>query len=269
MNFEKLSVTGAGEFNIDQDLAGYNVEIEGGNLVVHHGVTLDGNIAAGTLTAEDTVKVFGTVTGNVSLFAGADTVENAGRIEGDVLLGAGNDRYIARDGGVVTGTIDGGSGDNTFIFRLGGIEGSIPGKVVNFNSFGVFGPGTLDLALNEGQNYANIELLEGANLTFADHGGTVGNIIGDATAQVVAIGTALTGGVSLGGGNDTLNLTLNGTLSGALDGGEEVDHSADNDVLNITLVGTSAINGATNFETIKVSGTDELTIGGNSATTSS
>lgn len=262
VNFEKLAITGAGEFNIDQDLAGYDVGMEGGKLVVHHGVTLDGNVGSGTLTADDSVAVYGTIHGNVALFNGNDTVENAGRIEGDVLLGAGDDRYIARDGGVVTGTIDGGSGDNTFIFRLGGIEGSIPGNVINFNSFGVFGPGTLDLALNAGQDYARIELMEGANLTLADHGGSVGTIIGDDSAQVVTIGTALTGGVSLGGGNDTLNLMLSGTLSGALDGGENADHSADNDILNITLAGTSAINGATNFETINVSGTDELTIGG-------
>ncbi|MFY0080382.1 hypothetical protein ABTQ07_22215, partial [Acinetobacter baumannii] len=81
-----------------------------------------------------------------------------------VLLGDGNDRYIARAGGVVNGTVDGGAGDNTFIFQLGGgTVGSVPDGVLNFNSYGVYGPGTLDVTLAAGQNYQNLELLEGAN----------------------------------------------------------------------------------------------------------
>lgn len=271
VGFEQMAVLGAGEFHIDQNLAAFDsVVLEGGNLVVDAGSTLDADVLGrdvadpAAVATDDMLSVLGIVAGNVSLGGGDDTVDNRGRIVGDVDLGAGNDRYIARDGGVVTGTIDGGAGDNTFIFRLGGQNGSIPGNVVNFNSIGAYGAGTLEIALNAGQDYANLELLEGANLVLTDNGGTVGNIIGDGTAQQVTIGTALVGGVNLGGGDDILDLTLNGTLSGTLLGGENADGSADNDRLNLALAGNSQIGGMNEFETVRVSAADgvRLTVTG-------
>lgn len=268
--FEQMAVLGAGEFHIDRNLAAFDsVVLEGGNLVVDAGNTLTAEVLGrdvadpGAAASDDSVTVAGAISGDVRLGGGDDTVDNRGRIDGDVDLGAGDDRYIARDGGVVTGTIDGGSGDNTFIFRLGGQNGSIPGNVANFNSIGVYGAGTLEIALAPAQRYENFELLEGANLTITeDRGGSIGTIIGDDSAQTVTIGSTLTDGVELGGGNDTLNLTLNGVLSGALNGGENADGSADNDVLNLTLAGASTINGMNDFEAVNVTGIAALTMAG-------
>ncbi|MBR2173546.1 autotransporter domain-containing protein [Sphingopyxis sp.] len=270
--FEQMAVLGAGEFHIDQNLAAFDeVVLEGGNLVVDAGSALTADIVGRDVAdpaqaaSDDSLNVQGTVQGNVALGGGNDTVDNRGRIAGNVDLGAGDDRYIARDGGVVTGTIDGGAGDNSFIFRLGGQDGSIPGNVANFNSIGVYGAGTLEIALAAGQRYENFELLEGANLSITeDLGGSIGTIIGDASAQQVTIGSTLTGGVNLGGGDDTLNLTLDGILSGSLLGGKNADGSADNDRLNLTLGGDSQINGMNEFETVRVTAADgvRLTVAG-------
>lgn len=252
VNFEQLEIQGAGEFQIDVDVDGFEeVYVNAGTLVVNTGATLGDDVRGGA--SADTVRVHGALAGSISLADGADTVDNSGVINGDVLLGAGDDRYIARDGGLVNGLIDGGDGDNTFIFRLGGNpDASIPGNVSNFNSFGVYGAGTLNIALNAGQNYARLELLEGANLVLEDNGGTVGAIIGDDSAQEVTIGTALVGGVELNGGDDTLNLTLNGTLSRDLNGGAGTDR------MNLTLAGDSSIADMNAFETVRVTAADDI-----------
>lgn len=252
VNFEQLEIQGAGEFQIDVDIDGFeDVRVNAGTLVINAGSTLSDDVSGGALA--DTVRVHGTMAGNITLEAGDDTVDNSGVINGDVLLGEGDDRYIARDGGLVNGLIDGGEGDNTFIFRLGGNpDASIPGNVSNFNSFGVYGAGTLNIALNAGQNYARLELLEGANLVLEDHGGTVGAIVGDDSAQEVTIGTALVGGVELNGGDDTLNLTLNGALSGDLNGGAGTDR------MNLTLAGDSSITDMNAFEDVRVTAADDI-----------
>ncbi|KQY91314.1 autotransporter domain-containing protein [Brevundimonas sp. Root1423] len=252
VNFEQLEIQGAGEFQIDVDVDGFDeVYVNAGTLVVNTGATLGDDVRGGV--SADTVRVHGVLAGNISLAGGADTVDNRGVINGDVLLGDGNDFYIARDGGVVNGDIDGGDGDNTFVFRLGGNpDASIPGNVRNFNSFGVFGTGTLNIALNAGQNYARLALFEGANLVLDDNGGTVGSIIGDDTAQEVTIGSALVGGVELNGGDDTLNLTLNGALSGDLNGGTGTDR------MNLTLAGDSSIADMNAFEDVRVTAADNI-----------
>jgi hypothetical protein len=207
---------------------------------------------------DETVIVQGTVAGDVIMGGGDDTVDNGGVINGDVLLGEGNDRYIARTGGDVNGTVDGGAGANTFIFQLGGgTVGSVPDGVLNFDSYGVYGPGTLDITLATGQNYQNLELLEGANLIVDSSGGTVGNIVGDDSAQHVTLGeNVLTGGVALNGGDDVLDMAFSGVLTGALDGG------AGNDTLNLTLTGAATINGMNRFETANIIGGSILTLGG-------
>ena len=67
---------------------------------------------------------------------------------------------------------------------------------------------------------------------------------------------ALTGGVSLGGGDDTLTMQLSGLLEGALDGG------AGTDTLNLNLTGASSIAGMYGFEITNVSGASPLTLTG-------
>gem|GEM_PF-1441868 len=255
-NFEILAASGAGTLSVDQNATYQNVSIEGGHLSIAGGATLTAPVSGGATADRLTVNAGGAVAGSVNLGAGNDTVDNRGTITGDVNLGDGDDRYIARSGGVVTGTIDGGAGDNTFVFNLENATGSLPGSVLNFNSFGVYGPGTLTVNLDAGQTYQNLEILEGANLVLSGTNGSVANVIGDDSAQSVTIDGALTGGVSLGGGDDSLTMHLSGLLDGALDGG------AGNDTLNLTLDGASSINGMFGFETANIAGASPLTLTG-------
>ncbi len=255
-NFQQLSTAGTGALVIDQDASFQQVLIEGGNLSIAGGATLNAPVLGSAQVDRLSLAGGATLNGSVDLGAGDDTVNNAGTIHGDVLLGDGDDRYIARSGGLVTGMIDGGTGNNTFIFNLAGADGNIPGSVVNFNSFGVYGPGTLTVNLDAGQTYHNLEILEGANLVLSGTNGSVANVIGDDSSQSVTIDGMLTGGVSLGGGDDSLTMHLSGLLDGALDGG------AGHDTLNLTLDGASTITGMFGFEVANISGTAPLTLAG-------
>jgi fibronectin-binding autotransporter adhesin len=260
--FERLAAEGAGTLNINQNSDRYRSldlgvgSTDGGNASIAQNITFSGDVIGSDGANTLAIQTGATVDGDVTMGAGNDTVDNFGRIDGDLNLGDGNDRYVARSGGVVTGTIDGGAGDNTFIFRLENAEGEIPGSVLNFNSFGAYGPGTLNVSLDNGEAYANLELLEGANLVLSGTNGSVGNVIGDDSAQSVTINGALTGGVSLAGGNDSLTMELSGLLQGALDGG------AGTDTLNLTLTGISSIAGMYGFEIANVSGASPLTLTG-------
>lgn len=254
--FEVLAASGAGTLHVDRNASYQSVALEGGQLSIAGGATLTGNIAGGNAADVLTVHADGAVVGSLALGGGNDVVANSGTITGNVDLGDGNDRYVAQAGGVVTGTIDGGAGDNIFVFRLDGIQGSIPGSVLNFSSFGAYGPGTLTVSLDAGQAYGNLELIEGANLILSGANGSVANVIGDASAQSVTIGGTLTGGVSLGGGDDNLSMQLSGLLQGALDGGEGTD------TLNLTLTGASTIAGLHGFEIANIAGASPLTLAG-------
>lgn len=266
--FERLAAEGAGMLNIDQSSDGYRAlllgdgasislaPVDGGNATIAQGVTFSGDVGGNDGANTLTLKSGATIDGEIYMNGGNDVVTNAGTIDGNLDLGAGDDRYVARAGGVVTGTIDGGAGDNTFVFNLDGGNGSIPGSVLNFNSFGAYGPGTLTVNLDAGQTYNNLELLESANLVLSGSNGAVRNVIGDDSAQSVTIDGALTGGVSLGGGNDSLTMQLSGLLEGALDGG------AGTDTLNLNLTGASSIAGMYGFEIANVSGASPLTLTG-------
>ncbi|RYD44366.1 MAG: autotransporter outer membrane beta-barrel domain-containing protein [Sphingomonadales bacterium] len=266
--FEQLAAEGAGMLNIDQNTDGYRqlllgedaspslASVDGGHATIAEGVTFSGDVAGNDGANSLTLKAGATLDGEVYMNGGNDVVSNAGTIDGNLDLGAGDDRYIARSGGVVTGNIDGGAGNNTFIFNLDGGFGSIPGSVLNFKSFGAYGPGTLNVNLDAGQAYQNLELIEGANLVLSGTNGSVGNVIGDDSAQSVTIDGALTGGVSLGGGDDSLTMQLSGLLEGALDGG------AGTDTLNLNLTGASSINGMYGFEIANIAGASPLTLTG-------
>lgn len=235
-NFEILAASGAGELHINQDATFDQVLLEGGNIKLLADVTLTADVIGGS---------------------GNDTFDIAGTVVGDVLLGDGDDTYVARTGSFVDGLIDGGVGGNdTVVYSLIDGAGTLLDNVINFESIGVYGPGTLNLALTE--DLISVKLMDQANLNLTGNGRTIGNIIGDNSAQTVTIDGGLTGGVSLGGGDDTLNLRLGGVLSGQLDGGE-----GQNDVLNLQLTAASRVNGMTNFEVANVTSDGHaLTLGG-------
>lgn len=68
--------------------------------------------------ADDSIDNSGTIRGldtdSIATNAGNDTVTNSGKIIGDVLLGNGDDRFIAKAGGTVDGTVNGGAGDDRY-----------------------------------------------------------------------------------------------------------------------------------------------------------
>jgi hypothetical protein len=256
--FETLRQRGAGTVTIRGTTDLDTLTIAGSNITVAAGTTFDAQgetVLLGSAEAE-TLVVSGTVGGSVDMGAGADrvTLNAGGRIEGNLQMGAGNDR-VDLAGGTVTGTIDGGDGSDTIGFRITGDTSALP-AVLNFESLDVDGNGRVTLA---GQSFDTITLRGGADLTLNAGAtpATIGNIVGDDTAQDVVINTRLTGGVSLGGGDDALSLVLAGVLSGALDGG------AGTDTLNLNLTAASSITGGVNgFETINVAGSSPLTLGG-------
>jgi len=259
-NFQQLATSGAGALVVDQDATYQQVLLEGGNLDIARGVTLTAPVQGSGQADKLTLDRGATLNGSVHLGGGDDTVINAGTITGDILLGDGDDRYIARSGGMVTGAIDGGAGNNSFIFNLAGADGQIPGSVLNFNSFGAYGPGTLTVNLDRGQTYHNLEIIEGANLVLSGTNGSVANVIGDDSSQSVTIDGMLTGGVSLGGGDDALSMHLSGLLEGALDGGTGTD------TLNLTLDGAASIGGMYGFEIANITGASPLTLTGDLGT---
>ncbi|NYT41975.1 hypothetical protein HZY97_14490 [Sphingomonas sp. R-74633] len=256
--FETLSQRGTGSITIrgttDLDtlsMAGSNVTVAAGTRFQTQGATaLTGSDAA------EAVNVSGTIGGGLAMGGGNDTVTlNAGGVvEGSIDLGAGNDRLVLA-GGTATGLVDGGDGIDTVAFEITQDTSNLP-NVTNFESLDVSGNARLTIGMN--QDFDTVTLRNGADLTLNEGTGNhhIGNIIGDDSAQSVILNTALTGGVSLGGGDDSLTMSLVGTLSGALDGG------AGNDVLNLNLTGDSKIaGGIASFETINVAGGSTLTLG--------
>jgi fibronectin-binding autotransporter adhesin len=257
--FETLSQRGTGSITIrgTTDLEALNMA--GSNVTVAAGTRFDTQGATALIgsDAAESVIVSGTIGGGLAMGGGNDTVTlNAGGgVEGNIDLGAGNDRLVLA-GGTATGLIDGGDGIDTVAFEISQDTSDLP-SVTNFESLDVSGNARLTIGMN--QDFDTVTLRNGADLTLNPGSGDhhIGNIIGDDSAQSVILNTALTGGVSLGGGDDSLTMSLVGTLSGALDGG------AGNDVLNLTLTGASTIaGGIASFETINVAGGSPLTLGG-------
>jgi Ca2+-binding RTX toxin-like protein len=148
-----------------------------------------------------------------------DIVINSGVMRGDISLGSGNDLYVARSGGRVVGTIDGGIGDDTF--RLGiraeTVSGGPGNDILDFRN-----AGPVQIALDgaftntgfaRGDTYLGIDQVWGSN-------------------QADRIrGTAAPETLSGNGGNDTL---IGGDGFNFLIGGKGQDRvvcGADTDII--------------------------------------
>lgn len=157
--------------------------------------------AADSISNSGTIRgLFGTA---VQAEGGNDTVTNSGRIVGDVLLGDGNDRFIARSGGTVEGTINGGAGNDKY-------------RIVD-NALTLADDSGIDKILSTvshtlGADFENLKLL-GAN-ALNGTGNASQNLIagnkGDNRLQGLAGDDTLLGGKGAdrllgGGGNDRLD----------------------------------------------------------------
>jgi len=124
--------------------------------------TGDGSAVLGSGGADTvTNESRGTITGPVSLWGGDDEFTNDGTITGDVSLGSGNDTFALGAGGIVEGTIDGGSGADTLelinsgeTFDLStpsGFETIAIGNDDQTGGWSVFGSYTGDLEVRNGE----------------------------------------------------------------------------------------------------------------------
>ncbi|UAJ10457.1 hypothetical protein [Polymorphobacter megasporae] len=182
------------------------------------GTTLAGAIQ--TVGAIDTLvnTKTGSIIGSIDLGAGDDHVENYGTIKGNVTLGDGNDSVVESLGGVLTGTIDGGTGTNTLTLDTTGgglLDQTLLNRFIGFAAPVVIGNGTITttgplnlptLMVSSG----TLTIAAGSTLQTA---GPVTITTGDAAVAITNLGT-IAGGVVFGKGNNAL--TNAGTIGGAV-----------------------------------------------------
>lgn len=144
---------------------------------------------AGLITATSGIAITGG--------SGAETIDNTGRVEGSVSLGAGNDRVIARGGGLYTAAIDGGDGNDTLQFDVATgsalISDRIGGAISGFELLEKTGAGTLALT----QAVAPRAALLGGTLVTT---GGLGGLAVDASAGTTLEATGTLGAVTVANG---------------------------------------------------------------------
>lgn len=217
----------------------------------------------------------GTISGNIRLDAGADTIDNTGTINGIVTLREGDDIFIQRSGGTVTGLIDGGTGTNSYIVdATGGTATLAASQISNFQRIVQTGTGigaysgsfaTDTISLQGGAlSVATGQILATAGMTTITGGdagvsvsntGTIaaGIVLGSGIDTVVNNGT-IGGAVELGAGDD--NFTERpGSLAASVNGGDGVD------LYRVMLAGDqSGIGSRANFEQLEMAGTGTLSL---------
>jgi hypothetical protein len=178
----------------------------------------------------DQLTLQGTLTGNISLLAGADT--------------------FTLDGGSFTGFVDGGADADTL---------ALVAAQTSFD-LALLGPAAL---------YRNFETLNGAapvTLTLSGANGTTVTVVGDGTVDNITVTGTLTGSVDLAGGNDTFILN-GGTVSQFVDGGAGTDILAlvaAQSTFNLAQLGPAAL--YRNFETLNAATPATLTLSGANGT---
>ncbi len=221
----------------------------------------------------DKIRNDGKIVGAINLGYGDDRIENYGTIEGAVSLGDGNDTFVQWVGATMTGIVDAGAGVDTLtIDSTGG--GSIDGaNFINFERYTQIGEGELTysgrfttgpIAIVGGgaKVLAGTSVFTASSLSF----------LGSTKQEQITVEGSISGGVSLGGGadsvvnrgsiggsvllgdgDDTYTERAGATLAGVLDGGDGVD------TFLLELAGDySGLRARTGFERLGVSGTGVL-----------
>ena len=221
----------------------------------------------------DTLRNDGTIVGIIDMGSGDDRIENYGTIRGPVYLRDGNDTLVQWVGATMTGIVDAGAGlDTLTIDSTGG--GSVDGaNFINFERYtqigdgeltysGRFTPGPINLAGGGAKVLAGTTVTTSGPLSF----------VGSASQERITIEGSVSGGLSLGGGadsvvnrgaiggsvllgsgDDTYTERAGATLAGVLDGGLGVD------TFLLELAGDHAgLRARTGFERLGVSGSGVL-----------
>ncbi|MBB4642528.1 autotransporter family protein [Rhizorhapis suberifaciens] len=278
----------------------------GGSLVLPSGVTLipdfddidfEGVLgtAIDTFSSNDDItnRATGRIEGGIALRSGDDTLRNYGTIISDINFGAGDDTFIQGIDAIFTGTADGGDGADRFLLDItggGAINNAIYDQLVNFETLGLTGTGTIssdaplpvetfELTGDDPITFDGIIETLGpvaitgttTNDTLTVHGTVNGDVdLGDGDNSFDLDG-AVNGDVSFGSGGDTLILQPGWSISGTATGGEghdslsapvtgsyeeptEIDLAAFQsfEELNITSGGVGTVSGDLEFEEINV-----------------
>lgn len=168
----------------------------------------------------------------VQMGAGDDVLENYGRIEGKnglaIDMGTGNDT-LRLLGGVVVGSIDGGTGTN--LLETNGIQTFNAGQLSNFQNITVLGGNTtFNYALNDANN---IQVDAGGNLRINGNVTASGNLTVNGTLQAPS-------------GDTFRNVTVAGNYAQGASGVLEARIGANNISDKITVTGNASFaDGAT------------------------
>ena len=192
------------------------------------------------------------------LASGADTVDNTGAINGAVSLGAGDDIFIQRAGGSVSGLVDGGDGrDKVVVDGTGGTATLAAAQITGFERITQIGTGTGSYSgafAVDTINLASGTLLVAAGQRLATTGTTTVIGLGGAPLTVVNNGV-IAGDVRLGSGDDTYVEGVGSRALGVVDGG------AGSNLYRVVLAGDRAGIGArTNFQNLAVDGAGTLSL---------
>ncbi len=169
--------------------------------------TLSANYIAGaiqTLNSSDTLtnSRTGVITGSIDLGALDDTLRNFGSITGDVFLRDGADTFSQAIGGTINGKVDGGSGSDLFVITSDGSEAA--NATMNLSQFTSFETTRQDAGTSQ---------LSGTYSTGAFNV-TGGRAIGLAGSVLTATNFNVSTGATFGSaGTVNGNVVVNGTLS--------------------------------------------------------
>lgn len=214
----------------------------------------------------------GTIRGHMELAGGADTFSNSGFVQGNIAFQAGDDTLTLNSGGVIDGNVDTGEGDDRLNLIGGSITGTVSGGQGNDYYVIRSAEAILAEAVKQGvdtvetratwyldDNFENLVLA--GNASVDGHGNALANALTGNIASNRLFGyegdDVLDGGKGAdrlegGIGNDTyivdnaLDVAVEGAGAGIDHAKSSVGYTLNANVENLTLTGSSAINGTGN-----------------------
>jgi len=173
----------------------------------------------------------GTVTGGANLGGGNDILVNSGSFGGDVLLGTGDDAFTAVAGSSVAGAVFGGAGNDVY-------------------TIGAAGYSIVEQA-GEGTDEVRTAL---ASYTLPDN---VENFVGTSSIGQVMAGNGLDNVLTMGAGNDVLNLSAGGNDMASGGAGDDYVY------FGAAFTADDVIVGGAGTDTVGLLGNYNLTLGAN------